>query len=588
MDINHARQKPTTQNRAIDGFFSKPSGALRRPASAGARQPVSPRPGTVGQLNNVGPRRVNDFGRSDGFHAAPRRMASPAPQGVQLAMPPQDSSARRYASAQSLEVLQSKHGFKARRAAKQVAKARVKASRAPSKSRTFRKWSFRVTAVALILLVATGGLLFGKGYLKLKKVFNGSSTAAALHANVDPTLLKGEGDGRVNILLMGIGGVGHDGSDLTDTIIIASIDPVNNQATLLSVPRDLWVKMPNNFISSYQKINAAYESGKFKYLGKEDNTNGNQKAIQAGFAAADSTIESVVGVPIQYNMMVNFQAFQQAVDTVGGVTINAPEQLYDPTMAWQNNHSPILAQAGSNNFNGARALNYVRSRETTSDFARGQRQRAMMVVLKDKVLTAGTLSNPLKLSSLLSVFGSNVQTDISLSDMSRLVSIMKNISNAQIQSVGLTDPPNSFVTTGNINGISVVEPKAGLGDYSAIQNFVRTKLKDGYITKENANVTVLNGTVTPGLATDKATELKSYGYNVGTVANAPTTDYSSTQIIDLSHGDKKYTMNYLKNRYHVATVSTTLPTGIVQGSADIVIILGNDAATISSEPTVTN
>jgi hypothetical protein len=182
----------------------------------------------------------------------------------------------------------------------------------------------------------------------------------------------------------------------------------------------------------------------------------------------------------------------------------------------------------------------------------------------------------------LSAFGDNVKTDISLNDMQRMVAITKKIPSNQVQSVGLTDAGNNFLTTGNINGLSVVEPRAGLEDYTAIQAFIRSKLKDGYISQENANITLLNGTVTPGLASDKATELKSYGYNIGTVDNAPTTDYTSTKIVDLSGGKKKYTLNYLKQRYHVTSATTTLPPGIVQGNADIVIILGPDA-TLSTQ-----
>jgi LCP family protein required for cell wall assembly len=557
MDIQRTRTRPQQQQRAIDGFFLKPSSQVHRAASA----PL-PRQATRPAGNGTGSqRRVDDFRRADGFHSAPRRSA-----GNTSSVPAGHNIAVQFESAQA-----DKRGKSSRTSRRQASKA------APSKFRTFRRWTFRATAVLLILVIAVGGLLFGKGYLKLKKVFNGSSTAAALVANVDPSKLKGEGDGRINVLLLGVGGVNHDGADLTDTIMIASIDPINNQAILFSIPRDLWVKMPNNYISNYQKINAAYESGKYKYLGKQDSSNSNRQAIDAGFQATDSTIERVMGVPIHYNVLVNFQAFRQAIDTVGGVTINAPEELYDPTMAWENGHSPILAKLGINNFDGAHALNYVRSRETSSDFARSQRQRAVMLALKDKVMNLGTLSNPVKLSSLLNAFGDNVQTDISLNDTTRMASIMKKIPNNQIQSVGLADPPNNFLTTGNINGLSTVQPRAGLEDYTAIQAFVRSKMKDGYITQENANVTVLNGTFVPGLATDKAAELKSYGYNIGTVDNAPTTDYTATTIVDLSNGTKKYTLNYLKNRYHVQTVTKTLPPGIVQGKANIVIILGTDA-----------
>lgn len=542
----------------MDGFFTKPkpSSSLGRHPQSGSRRSAY-RAGTsmTGQS-----RHINDFDRAEGFHAPVRRSLQPGlgvqPHGTKRPLQP------------LLMDLPSPADTKRRQRHPKPKQSRF---------RTIRKWTLRTAAVCLILVLGTGGLLFGKGYLQLNKVFQGGSSAAALNSNVDPTLLKGEGDGRVNILLIGVGGQNHSGGDLTDTLIIASVDPINNQAVLFSVPRDLWTKMPNNYFSNYQKINAAYSSGKYKYSGRQDQSNKDTKAVQAGFQAVDGVVERVMGVPIHYNALVNFQAFRQAVDTVGGVTVNVPEQLYDPTMAWENGYNPVLAKAGVQTFDGKKALNYVRSRETSSDFARSQRQRAVMMALKDEVTNAGTLANPMKLSNLLGAFGDNVQSDISLSDMTRLSSIMKKIPNSQIQSIGLADPPNNFLTTGNINGLSVVMPRAGLEDYSKIQAFVRSKLKDGYISQENANVTVLNGTVVPGLATEKAEELKSYGYNVGTVDNAPAPDFNKTTIVDLSGGAKKYTLNYLKNRYRVQNVVKQLPAGIVQGSANIVIILGQDA-----------
>src|SRR5665213_3252687 len=274
-------------------------------------------------------------------------------------------------------------------------------------------------AVALVLLITMGGLLFSQSYLKLHKVFKGGTgTAAALKVNVNPSLLKGEGSGRVNVLLMGRGGGNHDGPDLTDTMMLASIDP---------------------------------------------------KAITAGFNTVDATVQSVLGVDIDYNVLVDFQAFQQAVDTVGGITVNVPADLVDPTMAWENNGNATLATAGIQNFSGKQALIYVRSRETSSDFARAQRQRAVLLALKSKVETLGTLSNPFKLSGLFNAFGDNVQTDLSLSDANRLYGIVKNISGANINSIDLnnnsTPGATQYVTDGNMNGQSIVLPKAGLFQY---------------------------------------------------------------------------------------------------------------------------
>jgi LCP family protein required for cell wall assembly len=452
-----------------------------------------------------------------------------------------------------------------------------KARKPQSAKRAFRKWLLRGGLATMALLVIVGGLLFAQGYMKLHKVFKGgASHAAALTKDVNPTLLKGEGDGRVNILLLGNGGTGHDGADLTDTMMVASIDPVNKSMTLLSIPRDLWVKMPVNYFGANQKINAAYESAKYKTIGKVDSSNTNTAAVMAGFQSADTAVSQVLGITIHYNMVVNFTAFRQAVDSVGGITVNVPTQLYDPTMAWENNHNPILAAAGVQQMDGIHALLYARSRETSSDFARGERQRAIILALKDKILTAGTISNPLKISQLMSAFGDNMVTDVSLSDAVRMYDLTKSISSDNIKSLDLVTAPNTLVTTGNQNGTSIDLPKAGLFNYADIQAFVRSNLKDGYLTKENAQVAVYNGTTLAGLATTKANELKSYGYNVTTVANAPTSTYQKTVVVDLTNGADKYTKHYLETRFGVSSVTQIPDATIAPGQSNFVVILGQD------------
>jgi len=452
------------------------------------------------------------------------------------------------------------------------------------KLRAIRAWSWKKKALVILLtLIIIVGLAVGalavKGYFSAKKVFKGGGSAVALQKNVAPSLLKGEGDGRINILLLGNGGEGHEGPDLTDTIMIASIDPVNHTASLLSVPRDLWVAVPHH---GSMKLNAVYETGKYGYLGKQDDSNGNTDAVKAGFAATDSMLESVLGIPIHYNVLVNFQAFKQGVDAVGGITLNVPTALYDPTMAWENGGNPILAAAGTQTFNGNKALMYVRSRETTSDFARAQRQRAVIVALANKVFSLGTFSDPLKISQLFDAFGNNVVTDLSLSDVGHLYGIAKGIALDTVQSIGLTDPGHNYLTTGMIGSQSVVYPIAGLNNYGDIQSFVRNTLKDGYLAKENAIVEVLNGTATPNAATNAADVLKSYGYNVGTVGDAPTKNYTKTVIVDLAKGKKPYTAQYLKKRYNVSKVVTTLPDKSMQTqNADFVVILGQDETSSS-------
>ena len=548
MSIDNFKKPRALRGRATDGFISiNTSGTRTGSSDFVARQPITTQSKTG---------RIGDFNQPEGYNPA-QQLIKPGQSQTELNN--QSSSLlHKNLSAKHLPLLQSKDG-----------KSRRKLPKANWRKRTSR-WIKRISIVLVVFIIIVGGFLVSKSYLKFHQVFRGGGST-----------LQSSTAGRINILLLGIGGVGHDGPDLTDTILIASIDPVNNKAALLSIPRDLWVKMPNDYVGNYQKINAAYEAGKYSYLGREDQSNSNQKAIKAGFKSVDQVVNQVFGVPINYNVLVDFQAFQQAINSVGGISINVPTELYDPTMAWQNNWNPVLAMPGLQTMNGAKALLYVRSRETSSDFARTQRQRAVMLALKTKSLTLGTLSNPLKISSLVSAFGDNVRTDLSLSDAETLYGIIKKIDNSNISSIGLADPPNNFVTTGNISGLSVVEPVAGEFDYNAIQAYLRTVLRDGNLVKENANIMVLNGTTTPGLANKVAAQLEASGYTVTSMSDAPKQDYTQTTVVDLTGGKDKYTDQDLEKRFHVNVVNQLPDNTIQPKSANFVIIVGEDEATIN-------
>jgi LCP family protein required for cell wall assembly len=441
-----------------------------------------------------------------------------------------------------------------------------------TRKRWTRKSLVLKTGLTFMMLgLGFGGFYSWQAYSNLHKVFRGKTTVAALASKpVTPELLKGEGDGRINILLMGVGGPGHEGPDLTDTLVVMSVDPVNNTATMLSIPRDLWVKQPVNYFGSYQKINAAYESGKYHYLGKMDSSQANANAVEAGFASIDEVLKTVLDININYHMLVNFQAFRQAIDTVGGVDVNVQEQLYDPTMAWENKNNPVLAPAGPQQMNGVKALMYARSRETTSDFARSQRQRQILLSLKDKVLSAGTLSNPTKIDGLMNAFGDNVYSDLSTQGASRLYSLTKKISDDSMKSIGFTDEGHKLVTTDRVGNSSVVRPIAGMYDYSAIQAYVHSQMPDGYLLKEKAPVTVLAPTQASAAAT--ATTLKTYGYNVTTSAPTPHKVVAPT-VVDVSGGKLPFTKHYLEARYKVQA-TTSIPDGlsIAPGSAKFVII----------------
>lgn len=554
--MNSFNQKPSrpSQKQAIDGILNAP---VNRGRGVQAGRPLGRRPVQQTRLEPAAgtrPQRlIGDFSKKEGYHSADPTKAgrvggrsTPSQLEKQFVPPKRQSTPPRRA------------GLKKRKP-----------------RRAWKTWALRGSIASFVVVVALTGFLVTKGYLKLNQIFKGGGAAVALDADVDPSKLKGEGDGRVNILLMGRGGAGHDGPDLTDTVLVASIDPVNKKAGLVSIPRDLWVE------SKYgdSKINAVFANAKSSALRRDASV---ESAEKTGIEAIENVTEEVLGLNIHYYTMVDFKAFEKAVNTVGGVNINVPEELRDSTMAWENNWNPVIAKQGPQRMDAKKALMYVRSRHGSArgDFDRAERQRLFIIALKSEILSKGTFSNPVKVSRLMDDFGNNVKTDFSLNDLMRLYNLGKGIKDKNVKSIDLALPPNDFLTTGSYAGQSVVIPKDGAFEYDALKTYVRSQLPDGYLAKEKAPITVLNGSTADGIATVKADELKSYGYNVTKVDTAERQDFTQTIIVDLT-GKNKYTKNYLEKRYGVK-VTRTVPGGITISENQrkgFVIIIGSNEAT---------
>lgn len=457
---------------------------------------------------------------------------------------------------------------------------KTKARRAPR-----GRFGFKRIALTLLVLLLAGGAYMGiRFYVLERHLFRGGGGAPALASSVDINQLKGEGDGRINILILGNGGPEHqEGPDLTDTIMIASIDPTNNQVSLLSLPRDLWVKIPGD---GYHKINEAY------YYGKQ---NSKSKSLvdqdKTGVDWVDKTLEPILGIPIHYHVVVDFAAFRQTIDAVGGVDVNVPKDLSVYDTLWDEDarrNYALNVKPGQQHFDGTRALLYARSRYTSprGDFDRAERQRLLLTALKDKVLSVGTFSNPVRVSGLLSSLGSNVYSDFSLNDIKRLYTIISSIPSSSVNSLDLVTPPHDLLTTGNLNGTSIVRPKTGLYDYAPLQSYIRNTVRDGFLLKENASIAIYNATSIAGLATKEGDLLKSYGYNVTLIETASKiTEPATTTLIDLSKGSAKYTRHYLQQRLSVvAANSVPASSGITPPpTTQFVIILGKDAATYTTQ-----
>ncbi len=433
---------------------------------------------------------------------------------------------------------------------------------------TKSKWRFVVWGI-VIVVVGVAGWIAITGGLALKNIIssNGSDEPTFIKNNgaITTADVKTEGDTRINILLAGIGGPGHDGPDLTDTLEIASIDPVNNTMALLSVPRDLYVKQADG---EYTKINAvnALASQIYCKVNKTICVNG----VDPGGAAMKDMLDKVLGIKISYFVRINFNGFKTLVDQVGGIDITVPATLNDylyPCPDPSTAYCPLTIKAGLQHMNGDTALKYARSRETSSDFDRSKRQQLVMEGIIKKALTLGILSNPVKVTGIINTLGGNLKTDMQITDMTSIFGIVKNIDSSKTTNNVLDTSPESPLTAKSdpVAGY-IIYPKLGIGNYTDVQSFVAHALQDPYVLKENATVTVIN-------ATGKATEnkvledsLKNLGYNVTSVTTASTTQKNSTIT---SSSKDPFTVKFLTNRFGASSTSSS-GTG-----ADITLTVGS-------------
>ncbi len=429
----------------------------------------------------------------------------------------------------------------------------------------------------LLLLVLIGGYLGWKVLKNTGKVFNGN-----ILGFLDSTKLDGEESGRVNILLAGTSedDVDHDGADLTDSIMLISLDTKNNTAFTVSIPRDLWVKYGERCSSGYEgKINVAYQCG-------EDVQFKENGYAEGGMGLLQKIVSSNLDIPIQYYGKINYTAFRQAVDAVGGIDVNIqssdPRGIYDPNIQPKDG-GPVRLKNGIQHLDGKLALALARSRNvrggygmSRGDFDRTTYQRAMLIALKDKALSTGVITNPAKLGSLLDAAGDNVDTNFESGEVRRLYELSKLIKNQNIKSIDLTTPDIALLTTGMYGGQSIVRPVAGISNFNPIKLYFKKIMSTDPIVREGATVVVLNGSGVSGFAQKKADELTTKGIAVNRVGN--TTTREATVIVDMTGGKKNSTKSYLEKLYKV-TATSTVPTEAKGYQTDFVILIGKATTT---------
>lgn len=403
--------------------------------------------------------------------------------------------------------------------------------------------------------------------------------------------LQQDENGRSNFLIIGTSedDPGHESPELTDSIMIASIDQVQKDLFLFSIPRDLEIEYGRACVAGYRgKINALYACvNEGKTLEDE----------QERLDVLRKSIGDVLGIDLQYAVHVNYTVLKDVINAIGGkITINIessdPRGYLDSQLDDQfcgisysdriTNCPPrghyVDYPNGITELTAQEALNLSRARGdssptygyASSNFEREKNQRKILVAIKDKALSTGTLTNMSSVMNLIDALENNLRTNVQTSEVKTLLELSKEIDSSRIHSL---DMLGDEIMKGDGN------PSAGKYNYSELQKYLARKLSNNPVIRENAPLIVLNGTKQIGLAQQKANELKDLGFNVYYVDNAPEGTYSKTEIYKVGD-DCSETVESLEKLFNTERQSANPPLK-TDGLGQIILIIGDDQLTES-------
>jgi LCP family protein required for cell wall assembly len=428
---------------------------------------------------------------------------------------------------------------------------------------TFDKWSKNITT-------------YDQVTLKPKKA---SFFQAVKNFFFQPeNILQGQQIDRVNILLLGIGGPGHDGPYLSDTNIIVSLKPTTNQVAMISIPRDMSANIEGY---GWGKINHANAIGE------------NNKPGQGG-EFARQTFAKNLGVEIPYYVRIDFAAFTEIIDTVGGVEIDAPNSFTDYSYPGSNySYQTVSFEKGKQTMTGEKALIYARSRHGTngeaSDFARAKRQQLVISALKEKMLSAGTYLNPVKIEKITNSLSTHIATNLDFNQIMYLAGLAKDIDSNNTKTLVLDNSPQGFLTSliGQ-DGAYLLSPVTGNYDQikNAINNiFISTSTQSTALAQNSpsvsynsAKVEIQNGTWQEGLASRTKIHLEEKGFNAPTIGNCDKRPVTTTAIYLINKKTKKEIAEALAKELKVSQIISGFPATSTKynSSTDILVVLGAD------------
>lgn len=457
--------------------------------------------------------------------------------------------------------------------------------------------------VAITLAVVILGI---GGYLGYKMIHAGGNVfkSGSLLSLFQNQPLKQDANGRSNILILGTAedDPGHDAGYLTDSIMVLSIDQKNKTAAMFSIPRDLEVKYGMGCASGY--------SGKINVYFSCVNNGTDTEAEQDRLTKTQQFMGGIVGMDIQYGVHVNYTVMRDIVKAVGdSITVNiegsggAPGVM-DSNFDWKCRGGKAYASVatmkkncppnghfidypnGPATLDSEHALYLAQARGDVmptyglgnSNFDRERNQQKIMLAIKEKALSAGTLTDFGKVSSLIDAMDKNLRTNFDVSEIRTLTQLGADIKSDSIMRIDLMDQSKgAAVFTAN------AQPTAGMYQYDQIRAYIRKQLSADPVAREGASVIVLNGTETAGVAQTEADKLDKLGMTIARVGNAPKGSYGKATLYQVGTG-MTATKAKLEALYGVKA-SADMPPVTVTGDTNFVLIIGETATTTSGSTT---
>jgi LCP family protein required for cell wall assembly len=382
-----------------------------------------------------------------------------------------------------------------------------------------------------------------------------------------PTPIPWDGVTRITMLVMGLDYRDwQDQKDIarTDSMILFTIDPISNTAGMLSIPRDLWVSIPG---FDYGKINTAY------FLGESFKVPG------GGPALAVSTVEQLLGVPIQYYAQIDFNAFARFIDELGGLTINVKEHV---TVSLVGVAGSFEIKPGVQTLDGPTALAYARNRYTgDDDFGRSKRQQDVIMAIRENILQVNMMPKLIaKAPALYQDLSSGIRTNMTLDQLIRLALLAQKIDTKSIKRgvIEATDVLYSKSPDGSQDILIQIPDKIRFerDKIFTVGGPVGPAAVGGdpakLMSAEMTRISIQNGSQEAGLASKTAEYFKSMGLNVVEQTNADQA-YSSSMII--IYTGKPYTVKYLADVMKIPE-SQIFNRFNPDSQVDISVILGAD------------